>query len=505
MGRFIAERAANNTAHLANLGPKVVGSPAHRLALEHLLDQIAIIRAATHPAHLLEVSVQTANGSFPIGGMQSVYRDIRNVVVRLTPATAANASSASSTAALLLNSHFDTVPISDGAGDDTFMVAVQLEVLRVLASSYIAHRHAIVFLFNGAEETGLQGAHAFVRGHEWAPAVRAFINLDSSGAGGRELLFQVSPGAGWLARAYAQAAWHPMASVAVQELFAAGAVPSDTDYRIFTAVAGYAGIDLATTANAYVYHTRRDRPQAIEAGSYQSVGDNVLALARALASAERLADDRRTGDGAGADDDVVYFDFLGWWTITYTRNEAIAVNVGVSVVAVALTLLTVWSFARRNETAFAVMLCELALVAAIQLVAVAAAGGVLLLAAVVYDVAGRPMSWFSNVWLSAGLYGAPLVMVLLAAPAVYMAVYRRRLARRLHRHKEFETLMVVPRGQHVQLFGLAQGLLLVGVVLVMTACGWRAAYMAVVQLVFVGAAALVNLVTGWHLRGRRTS
>lgn len=103
---------------------------------------------------------------------------------------------------LLINSHFDTVPVSTGAGDAGCMIVVMLETLRVLSQSTEPLQHSIIFLFNGAEENKLQGAHGFITQHGWAETVRAVINLDSAGNGGKEVMFQAGPGHPWLLKVY---------------------------------------------------------------------------------------------------------------------------------------------------------------------------------------------------------------------------------------------------------------------------------------------------------------
>lgn len=162
-------------------------------------------------------------------GYTRSYQDVHNVVVRLSPRvpTATNRST------LLINSHFDSVPVSYGAGDAGIMVASMLEVLRVLSRSTTTYDNPVVFLFNGAEENGLLGSHAFITQHKWAANIRGLINLDSCGSGGREMLFQSSQKAPWFVEQYANSVPHPFAVVAAQELFEANLIPSDTDFRIF--------------------------------------------------------------------------------------------------------------------------------------------------------------------------------------------------------------------------------------------------------------------------------
>jgi Zn-dependent M28 family amino/carboxypeptidase len=124
--------------------------------------------------------------------MTMVYESLRNVVIKFGPADYEPAHS------VLINTHFDTVPVSPGAGDAGIMVVAMLEMLRVLAKSPDTLEHSLVFLMNGAEENSLQGAHAFIAHHKWAGRVRAFVNLDSSGNGGREVMFQASSDGPWL-------------------------------------------------------------------------------------------------------------------------------------------------------------------------------------------------------------------------------------------------------------------------------------------------------------------
>lgn len=46
------------------------------------------------------------------------------------------------------------------------------------------------------------------------------------------------------------------------------------------------GIDMAIVKNGHVYHTKYDQQGAIKIGTYQNIGDNVLALSIAFARSD---------------------------------------------------------------------------------------------------------------------------------------------------------------------------------------------------------------------------
>lgn len=106
-----------------------------------------------------------------------------------------------------------------GAADCASCVAVLLEIARVLVSDpSIKLPSPVLFLFNGGEETLMQAAHGFVSsGHRWVDDISAFINLEATGSGGPDTLFQHT--GGWTAETYAAAAKYPRGSVFLQVYF----------------------------------------------------------------------------------------------------------------------------------------------------------------------------------------------------------------------------------------------------------------------------------------------
>lgn len=191
---FNSRIARDYLTSLTKYGPKVAGSDLNeRYTVQFLLDEVQKIRETMHANHRLEVDVQVADGSIALGS-SSTYRGVKNVVVRLWNSEGV----VDPPTCLLINSHFDTVAVSPGGGDASTLISVMLETLRVLATQEETFEHGILFLFNGCEEISLQGSHAFITQHKWASCAKAVLNLDAAGNGGREILFQASPGHSWL-------------------------------------------------------------------------------------------------------------------------------------------------------------------------------------------------------------------------------------------------------------------------------------------------------------------
>lgn len=91
-----------------------------------------------------------------------------------------------------MNAHTDSTLPSPGAADDLIGVAAMLESLRVMGLTNRRLSNAVVFLFNGAEESLQDGSHLFITQHPLRDTIRAVINLEACGVGGPEIVFQAT-------------------------------------------------------------------------------------------------------------------------------------------------------------------------------------------------------------------------------------------------------------------------------------------------------------------------
>ncbi|KAI9091535.1 hypothetical protein DFS34DRAFT_584447, partial [Phlyctochytrium arcticum] len=333
----------------------------------------------------LEVDVQVVDGShrFEIMGQAvlKTYTNITNVVARLSCGPACDEN------AILLNSHFDSTIVSPGASDDGVGVAVMLELVRVLLhrSPTQPLRNAVIFLWNGAEETLQDASHGFITQHPWRSSVRGLINLEAMGQGGKEILFQAN--SEQMIKAY-QRVPHPHGSVISNDVFRTGLIMSDTDYRQFVDYGELAGLDMAFYTNSYLYHTMLDVEETIEDGSIQNFGENTLAMLEYLLYEADLSK-------IEINTNIVFFDVLGLWFFHYSWATAHLLH-GLVMSTAILTILATSPFkhlplylnvAKTAKTAFAVFSSNILSIAFGALMGLG-----------LYVSTVRQMVWFSREW-----------------------------------------------------------------------------------------------------------
>ncbi|HEV2340403.1 MAG TPA: M20/M25/M40 family metallo-hydrolase [Candidatus Acidoferrales bacterium] len=214
--------------------------------------------------------------------------------------------------AVMMASHYDSVPAGPGASDDGAGVAAELEVARALKASPKL-RHNVVLLFDEGEEAGLLGAEAFVAKDQLAKEVRAVVNVEARGTSGPTEMFETGSANRWLMGLYASAVTRPNTTSINYTVYKL--LPNDTDFTVFKRPGvGYQGFNFAFIGDVAHYHTPLDNVADTDVRSIQHQGQSALAALRALANSN-LNHPR--------DAEAVFFDLFGWKTIWWPAGWTI--------------------------------------------------------------------------------------------------------------------------------------------------------------------------------------
>ena len=200
--------------------------------------------------------------------------------------------------ALALMAHYDSVPGSPGAADDSAGAASALEILRAIAAHGQPDRDVILILTDG-EELGLLGAQAFFGEDPLASHIGFVINLEARGGGGRAAMFQTGAGNGADIALFASHARTPDTTSLLP--FVYRYLPNDTDFTLSLAK-GIPGYNLAFIGRQFDYHSPSSAVAALDKGAVQHMGSEALGPALALAFAPALpprAPDQVFGDILG--------------------------------------------------------------------------------------------------------------------------------------------------------------------------------------------------------------
>ncbi|KAK9764155.1 hypothetical protein K7432_008578 [Basidiobolus ranarum] len=222
--------------------------------------------------------------------------------------------------ALLISAHFDSVPFSHGVTDNGIGVVVALEVARSIIENPIAD--TVILNLNNCEETGLLGSEGFMK-HPWSKDVRAFINLEGAGAGGKSMVFRSSDLP--LNQFYSQSPF-PHTSVIANDVFKLGLIRSSTDFQVYAYRYNIPGLDIAFYKRRSHYHTLLDNLNFTSPRSVQQMGDATLATTKALANSEYLYRDPNQPV-----EPAVHYDILGKITMVYGFKWYSSINIALLV------------------------------------------------------------------------------------------------------------------------------------------------------------------------------
>jgi hypothetical protein len=309
----------------------VVSSSLTEFSGERALAQLTVIAQKSHPVGTSEhaaVASYIQNELIAMGLSPEIQQTpaVTNILVRL--------KGTSDEKAVLLVSHYDTVPASPGAGDDGSAVVGILETLRALKASQPL-RNDVIALFSDAEELGTLGAKAFVYQHAWASKVGVVFNFDARGTSGPVIMFETSDKNGWLIKEFGKAAPHPTANSLAQAIY--WLMPNNTDFTVFKD-AGIAGLNFAYIAGLNHYHSPLDNMTNLDHRSLQHQGATALALTRHFGNLDLTS---------MAHENEVYFDVLNAMLVSYSERWVVPLAVLVCSIFVALV---VFGFKNRQLT-----------------------------------------------------------------------------------------------------------------------------------------------------------
>jgi len=264
-GQFDAARAkARLTRVLGDQRPHPADSEANDAVRDRLIAELKTMGLTPI------VRDQRACNDFQKARLVACAR-VRNVLALLGPPSGR---------AVLLNAHYDSVPVGPGAGDDGVGVATLLEVAENLRHRQL--RRPVILLFNEGEELGLVGARAFVT-DPLSRNVDSLLNFEARGVTGPVTMFETSQPNGPAVAAFASAVQRPFASSLMTDVYRL--MPNDTDVTTFRD-RGWLTLNFAMTGNETRYHSPGDDLAALDVRSLQHMGDQALALTSRLASGE---------------------------------------------------------------------------------------------------------------------------------------------------------------------------------------------------------------------------
>lgn len=281
--------------------PHPIGSPDHARVQAYLLQRMAGLglQTSTQSGPLSPGSIRrlTEEGGDPAAGNFSAVN-----LIGVLPGRNPNLP------AVALMAHYDTVPHSPGAADDTTGVAAVLESVRAIRVRGPTERTLVVLLTDG-EELDLDGARVFWGGHPLRDHIGAVVNLEARGGGGRAMMFETGRGNAQTVALFGRAGVRATGGVTSNSLavFVYETMPNGTDFTIPKA-RGVQGLNFAFIGRPEQYHAPVSTPDALDQGSVQHIGSQALESADALLRAPALP---------AATANAVYADVFGRFVIHY--------------------------------------------------------------------------------------------------------------------------------------------------------------------------------------------
>jgi hypothetical protein len=400
--------------------PAVVpaSAPADEFSGERAMEHIRVIAQEPHPIGSSEIAKVRAYIVAQLEGMglspevqqtTALIPSRGNVQASIVHNVIARIPGTNSSGAILLDAHYDSMPMTPGASDCGSCVATLLETACALQAGPPL-QNDVILVFADDEELGpMAGAAAFVEQHPWIDEVGVALNYEGLGRTGPSIMFETGPDSGWLVREWGRAASHPVAQSWFYEVYRL--TPYNTDFTKYAEV-GVGGLNFAYWFEGTFYHTMQDNLETIDPRSVQHHGSNALSLLRRLGNLD-LSEAQRPGD-------AVYFTLLRGLLVSYPASWAIllALLAGLLLAGVAVV-----GFRKEQLTIRGALLGLLA--ALLSVIAAAGLATGIWMGIVQLHDAYRAMFFFGKTY-NAPLYWSAFVALAVAIAAAIHLLFRRK-------------------------------------------------------------------------------
>lgn len=178
--------------------------------------------------------------------------------------------------AVMLASHYDSVPAGPGAADDGIGMAASLEIASLLKDRPFG-RPLLVLITDG-EEVGLLGAWSFVENDPVAGLVSAVVNMEARGNSGPVAMFETSHPNHFDIQGLRAEPSVPATNSLLADIYAT--MPNGTDMTAFLTT-GMDGSNYAIASSPNFYHTPGDNLENLDRASVFHLGTSALAATEA--------------------------------------------------------------------------------------------------------------------------------------------------------------------------------------------------------------------------------
>jgi hypothetical protein len=256
VSEFDAERAEERLARiLGDERPHPVDSAANDAVRERILAEIGVLGYAPEIRDDFSCRAAARRGAVACAR-------VRNISFRAGPTAGP---------AIIVASHYDSVPAGPGAADDGAGLAASLEIAAILAKRRPVK--PVIFLITDGEEAGLLGAASFMRNDPLADDIGAVVNMEARGVKGPALMFETSAPNGRDVAALAERTRRPFANSLATDVYRL--MPNDTDMTEFL-TSGADALNFAIIGGSPFYHTPHDNLANLDRASLAHLGATAL-------------------------------------------------------------------------------------------------------------------------------------------------------------------------------------------------------------------------------------